>query len=315
VNTHAPNLEVVLATWNGARYLPELLHSIRSQSLRPRRVLVRDDVSSDTTPNIIKEWASRWPGWLIELPSDSRLGCNGNFAALLQASQAPFVALADQDDRWDPDKLEILMGAMQSAAAAQPAGTPLLVHSDLRLMDCNGRPLATSFLRHQGLNPTSDSPNALTLQNVVTGCACLVNRDLIEMALPLPMAVVQHDHWLALVAACKGAIVYLNQPLLSYRLHRDNAVGAMGTRRAYLRERLHSLGGDQSPRQRLRRCLHQAQALNAHLGRQELTITAFQEAPPLQRMRMIATGQLKKSGLIRQLGLTLLLVRSIVKGL
>ena len=92
MNAEAANLEVVLATWNGARHLDELLLSIRAQSLRPKRLLVRDDGSSDRTREILKDSAERWPGWLIELPGKCRLGSNGNFAALLAESQAEFVA-------------------------------------------------------------------------------------------------------------------------------------------------------------------------------------------------------------------------------
>ncbi|WP_186543769.1 glycosyltransferase family 2 protein [Synechococcus sp. ROS8604] len=315
MSAEVPNLEVVLATWNGASHLHELLLSIRAQSLKPTRLLVRDDGSTDHTREIIKESANRWPGWLIELPAKSRLGSNGNFEALLSESRAPFVALADQDDRWDPNKLKILMDTMLAATALHPAHTPLLVYSDLRLIDAEGLPLGPSFLHYQRLNPRRNSPNALSLQNVVTGCASLINRSLIEMALPLPEQVVQHDHWLALIAACKGQVLFIDQPLLSYRLHEANAVGAIGTGRAYFLERLQSWGREHGPRQRLRNCLHQAQALNKRFGEQDLAITQFQAGTPLERLFVIATGKLHKSGFTRQLALLILLLRSLISGL
>lgn len=237
------------------------------------------------------------------------------FEALLSESRAPFVALADQDDRWDPNKLKILMDTMLAATALHPAHTPLLVHSDLRLIDAEGLPLGPSFLHYQRLNPRRNSPNALSLQNVVTGCASLINRSLIEMALPLPEQVVQHDHWLALIAACKGQVLFIDQPLLSYRLHEANAVGAIGTGRAYFLERFQSWGREHEPRQRLRNCLHQAQALNKRFGEQDLAITQFQAGTPLQRLLMIATGKLHKSGFTRQLALLILLLRSLISGL
>ena len=315
MTAEVPNLEVVLATWNGARYLDELLLSIRAQSLMPKRLLVRDDGSSDRTREILKVSAERWPGWLIELPTKSRLGSNGNFEALLNESRAAFVALADQDDRWDPDKLKILMETMQAATAIHPAHTPLLVHSDLRLIDAAGLPLGPSFLNYQRLNPRRNSPNALVLQNVVTGCSCLINRSLIDMALPLPKGVVQHDHWLALIAASRGRILFIKQPLLSYRVHQSNAVGAIGTGKAYLQERLLSCGGVRGPRQRLRQCLDQALALNTRLGDQNLVITQFQAGTPIRRLALLATGKLHKSGLARQFGLILVLLRSLISGL
>lgn len=300
-------VEVLLATWNGAEHLEAQVDSIHSQSLRPIRVLVRDDGSTDGTAELLEDLASRWPDWLILLPSGPRLGSSGNFAALMMASTAPYLALADQDDLWDHNKLALSMEAMRNLEERHPSRIPLLVHSDLRLISGNGLPLAQSFLEHQHINPHRCSSDALVLQNVVTGCACLFNRALLEQALPLPDAAVQHDHWLALVAARSGAIGFIPHPLLSYRQHGGNAIGASGSGWLYLFNRILHLGRRNGPMERLQAALAQAEALQKRFPGEEIALVRFAQAGAMRRCWLLFDGKLRKHGWRRQLGLLLLL--------
>ena len=93
-------IEVVLPTFNGAAYLKEQVDSIHRQTLRPQRLLVRDDGSSDGTQALLAELQQHYGSWLHLLPSEKNLGCSANVNCLLEASRAPYVALADQDDIW-----------------------------------------------------------------------------------------------------------------------------------------------------------------------------------------------------------------------
>ena len=113
-----PNVDVVLATWNGAPYLEQQLKSLERQSLRPTRVLVHDDGSTDGTLSILDRWIQAHRSWIELLaPLDSRLGPTQAFSRLLLASQAAYIALCDQDDIWSVDRLKVGLSQLQAKEA------------------------------------------------------------------------------------------------------------------------------------------------------------------------------------------------------
>jgi glycosyltransferase involved in cell wall biosynthesis len=221
---------ILLAAYNGAAYLAEQIESIRRQSFTRWRLLVRDDGSSDGTPEVVRRWAGR--DTRIELHTDGRgrLGVVGNFAALAEAAlqtPAPYVAFADQDDVWHPEKLAWQLACMEAAQREAPAGTPIAVHSDLAVVDQALRPLHPSFLRYQGLWHEPDRPlRTLVVQNFVTGCTLLANRPLLKVAVPFPPEALVHDWWLALCAAAAGRLEFVPRATVFYRQHGGNAIGA-----------------------------------------------------------------------------------------
>ena len=223
-----PAYEIVLATCDGSRFLEEQLDSLRTQTIPPSRLVVVDDASRDDTPARIGSWARRTGMPVLLLRRQRRQGSLASFGQALAATGAGYVFLCDQDDRWDRDKAEVLLGRMGRLEARHGRDTPLLVHSDLRLIDAAGTVRHRSFHRHQTLNPQRDGLLDLALQNTVTGCATLVNRACLSAALPFPDAAVLHDWWLALVAAGLGALDYDPVARLGYRQHGANVVGAAG---------------------------------------------------------------------------------------
>lgn len=225
--------EVVMATCNGERFLDEQIVCILQQTVTPQRLLVADDHSSDLTVQCLRYWQkySAVPIELLPSADLERLGSCRNFERLLQASAASYVMLADQDDLWDLNKAERLLHQMALMEQHWGSESPLLVHADLRLIDAEGRALCPSFHRLQGLKPERHGLLEIGLQNVVTGCASMINRACVLQALPFPAEAVLHDWWLALVAAEAGGLAYLREPCMSYRQHRTNVVGAVGWRR------------------------------------------------------------------------------------
>lgn len=232
------SIEVVLPTYNGVSYLEAQITSIYNQTLRPERVLLRDDGSSDGTQALISQLQQRYGTWLQVLPADGNLGCSANVNWLLQATTAPYVALADQDDLWLPEKLEQSLDLMKQLEACHGTSTPLLVHSDLELVDKDGTSLGCSYLKRQRLNPLRTAPVDLALTNVVTGCTVLANRALLDKALPIPTKALMHDWWLALVASVFGRIDLLPRPTVQYRQHEANLLGAKGFGSRYWRSKL-----------------------------------------------------------------------------
>ena len=234
-----PQVDILLATYNGARYLPELLRSLEAQEGVPWRVIVRDDGSTDHTPVLLRKWASNLADQVEILEDDlGGLGASGNFAALLNVSSAPRFMFCDQDDVWMAGKVARLYDVVDTAENKLPAEVPIYAHSDLRVVDQTLRTLHPSFWHYQALNPNKGrSLKHLLIENVVTGGASIGNAALRRRALPIPKSARMHDWWLALVAAAFGEIYYLPKATVLYRQHTGNVLGAKpwGTWRAYSR--------------------------------------------------------------------------------
>lgn len=223
-----PQLEVVLATCNGERFLELQLQSLRDQQRRPERLLVLDDGSSDGTLSILERWQRLHPGWVQRLPAaPHRLGPTATFNRLLQASSAPYVALCDQDDIWHPNRLATGLSQLQAAEASSPQGTgqPLLLHSDAELINAQGDPQGTTLWQRHRVRGQQPPLWRLALRNQITGCTMLCNRSLLLQALPIPADAVLHDWWLALVACRCGGLIACPEPLLLHRRHGRNASG------------------------------------------------------------------------------------------
>ena len=216
---------ILLATYQGETWLPEMLGSIQTQSHSDWTMLVRDDGSSDATRQILRDAAQQDRRIAIAQDDGLRRGAVGNFAWLLQQAWhdgADYVLPADQDDVWHTDKVARQVQALREAEAGRQV--PQLVYCDAAVVDAARRPVHASFLRQNRL-PYGSGRRLKTLlgRSFVLGCACAVNRPLLELALPLPEVAASHDWWLALCAASAGRITCLDVPLLEYRRHAANA--------------------------------------------------------------------------------------------
>ena len=220
-------LSVALCTYNGARHLREQLESIAQQVRPPDELVVCDDRSSDSTAEIVESFSSEAPFVVRLYVNEKSLGATQNFGQAIGLCEGDYVAVSDQDDIWLPDKLETTLDAMREAERQHGATTPVLVHTDLQVVDEERRPLASSFYKHQGFRRSHANPLVeLLIENYVTGCTVMVNRALREIALPIPARALMHDWWLALVAAAAGRIVSLPETTVLYRQHGRNAIGA-----------------------------------------------------------------------------------------
>jgi len=223
----AARVYILLATCQGEIWLPELLRSIQLQSYSDWTLLVRDDGSRDATRQILED-AAEADQRIVVAPNDGlRLGAVENFSWLLQQARqanADYVLLADQDDIWHGDKVARQVQALQAAETGSGREVPRLVYCDAAVVDAARRPVHASFLRQNRL-PYGSAGQLRTLlgRSFVLGCACAVNRPLVELALPLPEVAASHDWWLALCAAGAGQITCLGVPLLDYRRHGANA--------------------------------------------------------------------------------------------
>jgi glycosyltransferase involved in cell wall biosynthesis len=227
-----PRILVLLGTFNGARFIQEQIQSIQRQSVCNWTLLVRDDDSQDDTTEIVMNLARTDERIRCVRDANGRLGIVGNFGQLMRLAheESPgYIFFSDQDDVWLPNKIAEEMDCLKALESQYGRDTPLLVYSDLEVVTENLRRLHPSYMRYQKLAHESHEPlRVLLTQNFVTGCATLVNRPLLELAVPVPSEVIIHDWWLALCAAACGKIGFLPHATVRYRQHVANQIGAEG---------------------------------------------------------------------------------------
>ena len=258
---------VVLATFNGARYVDALLESISVQDPRPEKIFVRDDGSEDHTIAEVTASATALGLKTEWLPTDGRKGVCGSFSKLLEkASDYPYVFLADQDDLWEPDKAASMLTAMRAAEDASAHDFPVLVHSDLNVIDDKGGVIAKSFFEYQGLGFSGGDFSSLLLQNNVTGCACLLNACLVRRCMPIPAEAVMHDWWIGLVASAFGRKVFLASPYTRYRQHDRNVIGAHRWGLRYIIQRGREILSADGARRAVHPVVRQARAFHERFG-------------------------------------------------
>ena len=231
-------LEVILPLYNGAKYLREQVASIHGQTIRPLRLIARDDDSTDGTKDLISELKDEYGEWLVLLSNNKNVGCSENVNILLSRSTAKYIALADQDDVWLPNKLEKALNKIREVEKKENRRIPILVHSDLYITDKRLRPYKKTYIEQQRLNVKATRANDLMLTNIVTGCTAVMNRELLDIALPIPKEALVHDWWLALVASSFGVIRYVEETSILYRQHGENTIGAKGIGWEYWLDRL-----------------------------------------------------------------------------
>lgn len=223
-------IHILMAVYNGEKYLKEQLESIGRQTVTDWKLHIRDDGSSDKTADIINEFALKYPDkvCLIDDPKQNNYGAKGNFAKLVECVREDGdYAFCDQDDIWDADKLEISVKELRrTEKCCDGAIRPSLVCSDARLIDENGNVTGESFAEKSRLYISEQHMfERLLLYNFAQGAAMMWNMKLHKLIQYIPEEAVMHDWWVALVAAGHGKISFIERQLLSYRQHENNELG------------------------------------------------------------------------------------------
>jgi glycosyltransferase involved in cell wall biosynthesis len=250
--SYKPSIDILLATYNGQEYLAEQIDSILAQSNQDWLLLVRDDGSNDNTVRIIEDYASRLPGRIkLVTDNENRLGVNLNFGKLLEYADTEYIMFSDQDDVWLPNKIELTLNAMKAAERIYP-DKPILIHTDLKVMDSRLNTIADSMWSYQKLFPeVGDDLNRIMAQNVVTGCTVMINRKARAVSTPIPKEAVLYDWWIALNVCKHGKIVYLSIPSILYRQHSGNQVGAQRVNAVHFLKKLRNVKELMSARYRM----------------------------------------------------------------
>jgi glycosyltransferase involved in cell wall biosynthesis len=225
--SNQPAIEVLLATYNGERFLREQIDSILTQDYTDLRVLARDDGSSDATVSILNEYAERFPDRFRVMPlSPGTDSPKDNFLLLMRASSAQYICFSDQDDIWLPDKVSRTKRAMDLLESRWGTDAPLLVFTDMRVVNDQLQTLHESFWAHEKIEPDRIHHLALLLgRSVVTGCTMLLNRRLLELSFAMPNEASMHDRWIGLLASAIGKVYVVNDQTILYRQHDRNVRG------------------------------------------------------------------------------------------
>ena len=304
-------VDILLSTYNGGLYLDELLNSLLEQTHKDWRLIVRDDGSSDNTVKIVKDFSAGHPDRVILLGGDGRrLGACRSFIKLLEASEADYVMFCDQDDVWLPDKIDITLKAMQETESKH-GDIPILVHTDLKVVDQEKNLISESFWRYQHLDPHLKGLNTLLVLNNVTGCTMMINGRLAKLVASVPEGAILHDWWIALVATAFGRVEYVSAPTMLYRQHGKNEAGAVSYSLSYFSSRVRNLGASMDL---ARRIVEQGKAFlliyGDRISKADREIvynfsTLFQQWK-IKRLFTLLRFRLKTYGFLRNLGISTL---------
>lgn len=202
-------ISIAMATYNGAKFLGQQLQSFVDQTLHPDEIIITDDLSTDETEEIIREFSERAPFKVFYSRNSERLGYCQNFNAALMKTTGDIVFLSDQDDVWFPEKIEHMV------ALAKYHKDALVLMNDARLTD---EKLIELKLTKLGQIISAGIP----LDSFVMGCCCAIRRELLSFCLPIPYGLRGHDNWLVRVADALDAKHVDKTILQYYRRHDSN---------------------------------------------------------------------------------------------
>jgi glycosyltransferase involved in cell wall biosynthesis len=209
----SPLISIVMATYNGEKYLREQVESLLTQSYPSLEFIFVDDASTDSSLAILQEYA-RQDERIHLIANPVNQGLLATFETGIRAAKGEMIALSDQDDVWMPEKISLLAGAI---------GAHSLIYADSALTDAAGSVTG----KFSDRNYLCDYPSALhyTFGTKAMGHAMLFKREIIAIALPFP-DYVGHDYILGFAAAALNGVVYFSQTLVNYRQHSTNTMGA-----------------------------------------------------------------------------------------
>ena len=223
---------ILLATYNGEEYLKEQIDSLLRQTHIDWILWIHDDNSKDNTVNIIREYMLEYPLKIKFLEDEiSTGGAKENFIYLLNNidKNYDYIMFCDQDDIWLENKIEFTLSKMKEVESSNPS-KPVLIHTDLKVVDANLSTISESFFIYQKIKPEWSKDFDMSLvQNSTTGCTMMINKKAKEISMPIGINAIMHDWWILLrVLQNNGVVEFIEDSTMLYRQHALNDVGAKG---------------------------------------------------------------------------------------
>lgn len=219
-----------MCTYNGAEFLPAQWESILAQSRSPDEIVVCDDGSSDETRSLLEKFAAESSIPVTLRFNEKNLGSVKNFEQAIRLCTGDVIALSDQDDVWRNDKLQTIEAAFDKSSNAG------LVFSDAEIVAENLAPLGRRMWTEVGFEPykrkliaRGRALEVLIAGWTVTGATMAFRSQFVNLSLPIPDGIAMiHDGWIALTIAAVADVVAIDEPLIQYRQHERQQIGAPG---------------------------------------------------------------------------------------
>lgn len=223
-------IDILMATYNGEKYLVEQLDSIINQTYRNWNLLIRDDNSTDKTLEIIQNYHKKDKRIKILKDNKGNLGIVRNFEELLKNSESEFIMFSDQDDIWVENKLDMYLKMIEKIK-----NKGFMIHSDAILFDKNkSNILKETFISKKAINKGLEN---VFFNYFVQGATILISKEIKNFILPFPKEVYLHDRYIHLISELFFERIFVNKALIYYRQHGDNQIGAKNTIRELLSKR------------------------------------------------------------------------------
>lgn len=205
-----PLVSIAMCTYNGAKYLEEQLNSLSAQSYSNLEIIIVDDGSTDDTVEILRRYQTLDPRINLYF-NETNLGFINNFSKAISLCTGDYIALADQDDIWKKEKIQLFLDSI---------GDNVLIYSDAMLIDELGNPMAHQLIRPEHHLVDGRCNKTFLFLNCVSGNTLMFKKELLGEILPIP-DVSYHDVWIAYVASSLGTIKYTDEPMIYYRRHEE----------------------------------------------------------------------------------------------
>ncbi|NBC56698.1 MAG: glycosyltransferase [Bacteroidetes bacterium] len=207
-----PLVSIVLCTFNGEKFIKEQIESILSQTYTNFELIICDDNSTDSTAYILEGYAQK-DDRIKLLMNNKKLGYIKNFEKGIAQTRGEYIALSDQDDIWNNDKILKLQTNIKDNC---------LIYSDSLIVNRHLKPLGKKMSTKKNMIST-DNVLSFCLENSVSGHALMFKKSLLNNLFPFPPQV-PHDWWISFNAALIGKVKYLDETLVQYRIHNNNAL-------------------------------------------------------------------------------------------
>lgn len=233
------NIAILMATYNGEKYLREQIDSLFAQTCQDWHLYVHDDGSSDGTVAILKEYEEKNPSRITLMEYPSQGGACKNFLSMLERVEAPYYMFTDQDDVWMPEKIDLEYEKLK-LLEEETGKKPIVVYSDLMVTDSQLHTISPSLWLIAGIYPDLvKSFDEMAANTLMSGCTMIFNHSVKQIMPPYTDKITMHDAWIACCVAKNNGVLYpIKRPTIYYRQHSSNTLGAQDIRNPTLRQRL-----------------------------------------------------------------------------